>query len=113
MSEGITPDPKWTAPKSEFGAAPALPSILTPANAKRLLWAGFFCIFAAGVGFGVRGRILMDWAREYGFTQKELGDISGGGLWGFGVRPEDDRAALRRPIRIQDFGVWEYPLYLG
>jgi MFS family permease len=57
----------------------------SPANAKRLLWAGFFSIFAAGVGFGVRGSILVDWGRAYGFTQKELGDISGGGLWGFGL----------------------------
>src|SRR5262249_52416810 len=57
----------------------------TVPNAKRLLWAGFFSIFAAGVGFGVRGGILLSWAREYGFTQKELGDISGGGLWGFGL----------------------------
>jgi MFS family permease len=56
----------------------------TPANAKRLLWAGFFSIFAAGVGFGVRGSILVDWARLYGFTQTELGGISGGGLAGFG-----------------------------
>ena len=55
------------------------------ANAKRLLWAGFFSIFANGVGFAVRGRILATWAREYGFTQKELGDITGGGLWGFGL----------------------------
>ncbi|HYT95299.1 MAG TPA: hypothetical protein VEL76_41660, partial [Gemmataceae bacterium] len=85
MNEGITPDPRWTTPKSDLGAAPAPISIQAPANAKRLLWGGFFCIFAAGVGFGVRGRILLDWAREYGFTQKELGDISGGGLWGFGV----------------------------
>jgi MFS family permease len=54
------------------------------ANAKRLLWAGFFSIFAAGVGFGARGRILEIWAAEYGFTQKELGDITGGGLAGFG-----------------------------
>src|SRR6516164_1121534 len=54
-------------------------------NAKRLLWAGFFSIFAAGVGFGVRGGILIDWAREFGFTQAELGEISGGGLWGFGL----------------------------
>jgi MFS family permease len=57
----------------------------TPPSAKRLLWAGFFSIFAAGVGFGVRGGILVDWAREYGFTAKELGDISGGGLTGFGI----------------------------
>lgn len=54
-------------------------------NRYRLLWAGFFSIFAAGVGFAVRGRILVDWAREYGFTQQELGEISGGGLWGFGL----------------------------
>lgn len=54
-------------------------------NAKRLLWAGFFSIFAAGVGFGVRGAILVDWGREFGFTQAELGDITGGGLVGFGI----------------------------
>jgi MFS family permease len=57
----------------------------TPANARRLLWAGFFAIFANGVGFAVRGRILKIWAADYGFTQKELGDITGGGLWGFGL----------------------------
>src|SRR5438445_721407 len=57
----------------------------TAPNAQRLLWAGFFSIFAAGVGFGVRGAILVDWARQFGFTQTELGDISGGGLWGFGL----------------------------
>src|SRR5579864_6827949 len=54
-------------------------------NAKRLLWAGFFSIFAAGVSFGVRSSILVEWAREDGFTQAELGEISGGGLWGFGL----------------------------
>jgi MFS family permease len=57
----------------------------TAPNAKRLLWAGFFSIFAAGVGFGVRGAILVDWAHDFGFTQTELGEISGGGLWGFGL----------------------------
>jgi MFS family permease len=57
----------------------------TAANSKRLLWAGFFAIFASGVGFSVRGGILVDWAKDYGFTQLELGGISGGGLWGFGL----------------------------
>jgi len=57
----------------------------TAPNAQRLLWAGFFSIFAAGVGFGVRGSILVDWAHQFGFTQTELGGISGGGLWGFGL----------------------------
>ena len=54
------------------------------ANAKRLLWASFFTIFAAGVGFAIRGGILGDWAKEYGFTMTELGGITGGGLVGFG-----------------------------
>src|SRR3954464_11095486 len=53
-------------------------------NAKRLLWASFFTIFAAGVGFAIRGGILGDWSKEYGFTMTELGGITGGGLVGFG-----------------------------
>lgn len=59
--------------------------IAVSTNPKRLLWAGFFSIFAAGVGFSVRGGILVEWAREYGFTMAELGGITGGGLTGFGV----------------------------
>jgi MFS family permease len=55
---------------------------ITP-NAKRLLWAGFFAIFAAGVGFGIRGGILATWGAEFGFTATELGDINGAGLTGF------------------------------
>src|SRR5687768_3816009 len=51
----------------------------------RLLWAGFFSIFAAGVGFSIRGGILGAWAREFGFTMAELGAITGGGLTGFGI----------------------------
>jgi MFS family permease len=57
----------------------------TAPNAHRLLWAGFFAIFASGVGFSVRGGILAIWAAKYGFTQTELGGISGGGLTGFGI----------------------------
>lgn len=57
----------------------------TTANAKRLLWAGFFAIFASGVGFSVRAGILTEWANSYGFTKTELGGITGGGLWGFGL----------------------------
>jgi MFS family permease len=57
----------------------------TAPNAQRLLWAGFFAIFAAGVGFSVRAGILGDWARLYGFTMSELGGITGGGLVGFGI----------------------------
>ncbi len=54
-------------------------------NANRLLWAGFMAILAAGVGFGVRGGILNDWSTQYGFTQTEVGEVTGFGLVGFGV----------------------------
>ncbi|MHB8520287.1 MAG: MFS transporter [Limisphaerales bacterium] len=52
-------------------------------NAKRLLWAGFAAILAAGVGFGIRGGILANWGAEFGFTSAELGEINGSGFTGF------------------------------
>lgn len=54
-------------------------------NANRLLWAGFMAILASGVGFSIRGGILGDWGAQFGFTQTDLGTITGGGLTGFGV----------------------------
>lgn len=57
----------------------------TAANANRLLYAGFMAIAAAGVGFSIRAGILGQWAEQYGFTQTELGAITGGGLTGFGI----------------------------
>jgi len=42
-------------------------------------------ILAAGVGFSIRAGILGQWAEQYGFTQTELGTITGGGLTGFGI----------------------------
>ena len=54
-------------------------------NEKFLFWASFFTLIAAGIGFSVRGFILKDWGNQFGFTQTELGGISGGGLVGFGV----------------------------
>jgi MFS family permease len=57
----------------------------TAPHAKRLLWAGFMAILAAGVGFSIRGGILSDWGTQFGFTQSDLGNITGGGLTGFGV----------------------------
>lgn len=62
--------------KSEEIAAP---------NSQRLLWAGFMAILASGVGFSIRAGILSQWAEQYGFTQTELGAITGGGLTGFGI----------------------------
>ncbi len=52
-------------------------------NAKRLLWAGFMAILAAGIGFSIRGGFLDNWQAEYGFTAKEVGDINGIGFTGF------------------------------
>lgn len=57
----------------------------TQPNAHRLLWAGFMAILAAGVGFSIRGGILGDWGQQFGFTQSDLGKITGGGLTGFGI----------------------------
>src|SRR5688500_9336976 len=52
-------------------------------NAKRLLWAGFLAILAAGIGFGIRGGILFNWAADFGFTGAQLGAIGGAGFTGF------------------------------
>src|SRR5439155_18567894 len=52
-------------------------------NARRLLWAGFAAILAAGIGFGIRGGILANWGTDFGFTAAQLGDINGAGFTGF------------------------------
>jgi len=52
-------------------------------NARRLLWAGFMAILAAGVGFALRGGILDNWGKEFGFTATQLGAIGGAGFTGF------------------------------
>jgi MFS family permease len=52
-------------------------------NAQRLLWAGFLAILAAGIGFGIRGGILFNWAADFGFTGAQLGAIGGAGFTGF------------------------------
>jgi MFS family permease len=50
-----------------------------------LFWASFMTLIAAGMGFSIRGDILGDWGRDFGFTQTELGIITGQGLAGFGI----------------------------
>ena len=57
----------------------------TTSTEKRLFWASFITLIAAGIGFAIRGAILKDWAAQFGFTQGELGNITGGGLVGFGL----------------------------
>ena len=63
---------------SAVGPAPSL-------SEKVLFWASFLTLIAAGIGFSVRGVILKDWGNQFGFTQSELGTITGGGLVGFGL----------------------------
>jgi MFS family permease len=55
----------------------------TAPNAKRLLWAGFMAILAAGVGFAIRNGINASWAAEFGFTNLQNGLIGGAGFSGF------------------------------
>ncbi|MDB5338188.1 MAG: Major Facilitator Superfamily protein [Planctomycetaceae bacterium] len=57
----------------------------TTSTEKRLFWASFITLIAAGIGFSIRASILKDWAAQFGFTQGELGNITGGGLVGFGL----------------------------
>src|SRR5262245_57070474 len=66
------------APRAATSAEPGF-------NEKMLFWASFFTLIAAGVGFSIRGAILKDWGQQFGFTQTELGAITGGGLFGFGM----------------------------
>ena len=54
-------------------------------NRQRLLIAGILTLIAAGIGFAVRGGLLDIWSQKYGFTMTELGQITGGGLLGFGL----------------------------
>src|SRR5262245_22757544 len=56
---------------------------MTASNATRLLWAGFLAILATGIGFGIRGGILANWAADFGFTGAQLGAIGGAGFTGF------------------------------
>src|SRR2546428_310137 len=52
---------------------------------RRLFIASFMTLVASGVGFSIRSGILDDWGREFGFTQTELGAITGSGLWVFAL----------------------------
>ncbi|MCB9878615.1 MAG: MFS transporter [Planctomycetes bacterium] len=54
-------------------------------NAGRLLWAGFFAILAAGVGFAIRAGIINDWRGDFGFTDQQIGTITTAGFPGFCV----------------------------
>jgi MFS transporter, DHA2 family, metal-tetracycline-proton antiporter len=67
---------------SENYAAPLGAGEIT-GNAKRLLWAGFMAILAAGIGFAIRGAIFATWSADFGFTATQNGAIGGAGFTGF------------------------------
>ena len=68
------------------GAQAPLPASKGPGlNEKILFWASFFTLIAAGMGMSIRNDIMDAWGRAYGFTQTELGEIGGMGLFGFGI----------------------------
>jgi hypothetical protein len=68
------------------GAQSPLPASKGPGlNEKILFWASFFTLIAAGMGMSIRTDIMDAWGKEFGFTQLELGEIGGMGLFGFGI----------------------------
>jgi MFS family permease len=54
-------------------------------NEKFLFWASFLTLIAAGMGFAITSDINTAWGRQFGFTQTELGYITGWGFAGFGL----------------------------
>ncbi len=54
-------------------------------NRTKVLIASFLTILVAGLGTAVRGGLLLEWGKAFGFTQTELGQITGGGFVGFGI----------------------------
>jgi len=54
-------------------------------NQMVLFWASFLTLIAGGIGFAVRAGILAEWGKQFGFTQFDLGNITGAGLWGFPI----------------------------
>jgi fucose permease len=50
---------------------------------RALFWACFTAIAATAAIFVVRGQVIGDWAREFGLTETQKGEILGVGLWPF------------------------------
>jgi MFS family permease len=62
------------------------PGVDTPGRSEKILFlASFMTLIAAGIGFSIRNSLLGAWGHQFGFTQSELGAITGAGLWGFPV----------------------------
>jgi MFS family permease len=77
------PDPRGGALAVPTPGRPIADVVST--SDKVLFWASFLTLIAAGMGFTVRGDILGAWGAQFGFTQFDLGEITGMGLVGFGA----------------------------
>lgn len=64
-------------------AVDARPASISPADRRALFWACFTAIAATAAVFAVRGQVIGDWAREFGLTETQKGEILGVGLWPF------------------------------
>lgn len=74
-----------STPQSATLSAGSAPADQVGRNEKVLFLASFLTLIAAGMGFSIRNDITFDWGRQFGFTQGELGIITGQGLAGFGL----------------------------
>jgi len=83
ISPGLPPQPGPATINIAAGPPPLAGS--ASFSNMMLFWASFFTLIAAGMGFSIRGDIIGDWGRQFGFTQTELGIITGQGLAGFGL----------------------------
>jgi len=54
-------------------------------NEKRLFWGCFIALIATAFGFIIRAMIINDWAKEFGLTETQKGEIFGVGLWPFAI----------------------------
>lgn len=52
---------------------------------KRLFWACFSALVATAFGFIVRAMIMDDWAKQFGLSETQKGEIFGVGLWPFAI----------------------------
>lgn len=56
---------------------------ISTGDRRALFWACFTAIAATAAIFAVRGQVIGDWAREFGLTETQKGEILGVGLWPF------------------------------
>ncbi len=56
-----------------------------PPRDMKLFWACFTSLIATSFGFIVRASIMDDWAKQFGLSETQKGEIFGAGLWPFAI----------------------------